>query len=111
MPPGPLHASNTSLNDFDLTPGSRPRPSFDYNGRLSQEEYWDYPPAPNPPPNEHFTNHPPYNYSGPPPPPPGGPPYNYDGSYDHHDRHSRSMQRGMRGHSEDYSPSPGIYTH
>lgn len=108
MPPGPLHGSTSSLNDFDHTPGSRPRP-FDYGGRLSQgsleDQYWDYPKPP-----EHF-GHPPYNYSGPPGGPHGGP-FNYEGGYGEpppHERHSRSMQRGVRGPSGDFSPSPGQF--
>lgn len=129
MPPGPLHThgSSTSLNDFDHTPGSRPRP-FDCGDRLSQgslEGYWDYPQQkPHP---EHFGRNP-YNYlppGGPHMGPPGGPPmgplggpphggpYNYEGDYleSSHERQSRSMLRGGRAHSEDFSPSPGIYHH
>ena len=106
MPPGSLHGSTSSLNDFDHTPGSRPRP-FDYRGPLSQgsleDHYWDYREHPRPP--EHF-GHPPYNYSGPPGGPHGGP-FNYEGGYGEpppHERHSRSMQGGVRGHSGDFSP-------
>lgn len=125
MPPAPMHShgSSTSLNDFDHTPGSRPRP-LDYEERLSQgslEGYWDYPQQKPPP--EHFGHHP-YSYLPPGGPhmgpphmgplggPPHGGPYNYEGDYlePHHERQSRSMLRGGRAHSEDFSPSPGTTT-